>query len=521
MKKLVSIFLTIAMIFAISVPTLAADTTNLTIDGLAGRTYQGYKLLHVTSSLKTGEHPDGCNGDGGHIKECYTYAYTIINDDYRTILREEVFENSDPQIEGATAATDITDAQIIEYLSKQTSGDYASLRVVADRIYRAIKAQGLTAELPEFTGNTARIDQGYWLFADTTNLTGENANSFVMVDTKGELDLTISPKTDLPTLTKKVKDVNDSNTADALTNGWGDFADHDVDDDVEFKLIATLPENLAYYQTYKLEFRDKLAAGLELNDDLVVTLYANENDANNGVNGTPVTGSFAVATVEGYTFVRGCDDILNIDGTTVTKDSVFVVTYSAELTADAVVGAAGNTNEATLVFSNDPYGTSTGSTSDAVKVYTYEFVVNKIDEFGDSLQGATFTLSKKKDGGYVVIDTVTTNTPATTFTWKGLDDGEYKLEETVVPAGYNKMADVEFTITAEHADEATFALNSTYGEVGTNKGTITADVVNRAGTVLPETGAMGTLWLIFGGATLVVLAGIFMITRKKMSIYED
>jgi LPXTG-motif cell wall-anchored protein len=45
--------------------------------------------------------------------------------------------------------------------------------------------------------------------------------------------------------------------------------------------------------------------------------------------------------------------------------------------------------------------------------------------------------------------------------------------------------------------------------------------VNNTGTVLPETGAEGTFFLITGGTMLVILAAVFMITRKKMSIYED
>ena len=52
-------------------------------------------------------------------------------------------------------------------------------------------------------------------------------------------------------------------------------------------------------------------------------------------------------------------------------------------------------------------------------------------------------------------------------------------------------------------------------------GAITKDIVNNTGTILPTTGAAGTMWLILGGAVLVMLAAVFMITRKKMSIYED
>jgi LPXTG-motif cell wall-anchored protein len=39
--------------------------------------------------------------------------------------------------------------------------------------------------------------------------------------------------------------------------------------------------------------------------------------------------------------------------------------------------------------------------------------------------------------------------------------------------------------------------------------------------VLPSTGAEGTFFLIAVSALLVMVAAVFMITRKKMSIYED
>jgi len=38
---------------------------------------------------------------------------------------------------------------------------------------------------------------------------------------------------------------------------------------------------------------------------------------------------------------------------------------------------------------------------------------------------------------------------------------------------------------------------------------------------LPSTGAEGTMMLIVGGSMLIAVAAVFMITRKKMSIYED
>ena len=84
------------------------------------------------------------------------------------------------------------------------------------------------------------------------------------------------------------------------------------------------------------------------------------------------------------------------------------------------------------------------------------------------------------------------------------------------------MSDIVFSITAVHTDGDDPALDSLDGGLmGTGvAGTITKDIVNNTGTVLPETGAQGTMMLIGGGAMLVIVAAVFMVTRKKMSVYE-
>ena len=57
---------------------------------------------------------------------------------------------------------------------------------------------------------------------------------------------------------------------------------------------------------------------------------------------------------------------------TLTKNSKVVVTYKAKLTRDAEYTATGNTNEVTLVYSNDPMSKGTG-TSTPKKVTDYVF----------------------------------------------------------------------------------------------------------------------------------------------------
>ena len=535
MKKLISVFLALAMILALGVTAFAAEDTTLTINGAAGREFVGYQLLDLTTSLKGEAHHTEHEGD--HSNDCYNYAYTV-NEKYRAILQEEVLNNGRNELwvengKPATAAG-VTDAQILSYLSYQTSdnGDvYNTMRQVADRLYRAIKAAGLTADKTGLTGNGDTIEQGYWIFADVTDLDGaNNANSLVMVDTKGQEDLIINTKLGLPTVEKKVKDIEDSEDDKILDNAWHDSADHDIGDTVPFKLTATLASNAHLYTTYAITFHDTMSAGLTLDQGSIkVYMYDSKHkaDVDTDLNdfAKDVTDSFTFNPTTGG-FSIGCENVLAIEGST--KDSAFVVYYEATLNDAAVIGAAGNPNEVYLEFSNDPYGTSTGKTeTDKVTVFTYQLIINKTDSHGHALEGAGFTLYKKAlSGEWEAIGTEQIGEGMTTFTWKGLDDGDYKLEESTVPEGYNKMSDVVFSISATHvevdANPTLTALDG--GLMGTgliDAGSITKDIINNTGTILPETGAEGTFLLITGGTVLVILAAVFMITRKKMSIYED
>ena len=108
-----------------------------------------------------------------------------------------------------------------------------------------------------------------------------------------------------------------------------------------------------------------------------------------------------------------------------------------------------------------------------------------------------------------------------------MDDGNYRLTETKTPAGYNTVDPIYFTITAEHdvlSDNpalTSLSGNATTGELtftpNTTNGSLSADVVNRAGVTLPETGGMGTTLFYVAGAGLVLVAVVLLITRKRMN----
>ena len=538
MKKFLSILMVLAMILAMSTTAFAAGE----------RTYNAYQLLTLSVSLKhpnSAEHQAqfGCDGNN-HKPECYAYDYEP-NAKYLEILQQETFANGNANVWAnepkPQTAAGVTADQIRRHLT-QYSGDsadnYGTVRIVLERMYDKIVALG---EDKTFTGNSTDLNLGYWLFVDTTDLAGENAaNSLFIVDTGTEGTITITPKTDLPTIEKKVQDHDDTEAGKIEDQPWHDSADHDINDLVPFKLTATLPNNAKQYSEYHFTFHDILSDGLTLQKETVkVLLYSSKNTADADYNlngGKDITEFFDVTEgactcgdVTGCSFeVKSNRDILDIPD--VTEHSAIVVYYQAQLNNQAKLGNAGNPNTVRLEFSNNPNGNGTGLTkADKVTVFTYQIVINKVDESNHPLPGAEFKIMKynPNTAKYDIEIPVTTNAEGTVFTWTGLDDGDYLLKETNAPDGYNAMKDIAFTLYATHdetSDDPQLTLldgDTDLGQGDVASGIIEKNIINKTGSILPETGAMGTMWLILGGTALVILAAVFMITRKKMSVYED
>ncbi|WP_423215060.1 isopeptide-forming domain-containing fimbrial protein [Streptococcus equinus] len=319
----------------------------------------------------------------------------------------------------------------------------------------------------------------------------------------------VEVKNGVPSVQKKVKENS--------TGDWQDAADYDFKDDVPFQLTATLPSHFDDYSEYYLEFSDTLSAGLTYNKDAKVSLV-------NGNDKTDITSLFDGIDGDGSSFK--INNLKSIPG--VTSSSKIVVEYTAKLNENAVIGSAGNPNTVKLIYSNNPNETGKGeksskgtTTKDTVKVFTYQTIINKLDENKKALAGAGFTLYKdgkefkKLPAG-----------EATTFEFKGLDAGNYKLEESTTPDGYNTIKPIEFTINAKYDPEAddpqltelSGDVTSGVAKFDANKadGSLKADIVNRKGSLLPSTGGMGTTILYVIGSILVLVAAVLLITKKRM-----
>ena len=475
LKKLTIMLLVVAMLFTLVNPAMAANAT-ISVQAGDNRTYDVYQIF--TGDLDEKEN-------------------------------EKILSNVKWGKNGTGTKGNAVEQDVLDTLAAAAGSDTEKLAVIQTYVNLTSEKFGSVSK-----GNSLTAPTGYYLFKDTGAIGEGEAYSLYVVKVVGTTE--IKPKKGTVSSWKKVKDTND--TAGTTTD-WQDSADYDINDDVPFQLTGTVPADYANYKTYNYVLHDEQSAGLTF-DKNSVKVY---------VDGTEITEGFEVVTTgleDGCTFEVKFANLKEIDA--VKTGSKITVEYTSELNTSAVVGAVGNPNIMYLEYSNNPNGSGTGTTpEDKVIVFTYKTVINKVDKNENPLAGAEFALSKKLANGSWESIAVVKNPEGTTFTFIGLDDGDYKLEETTTPEGYNTIAPVEFIVTAEHTIEsADPALTNLTGNVKTGEitftinveaGSLSSDVINQSGATLPETGGIGTTIFYVLGGVLVIGAVVLLVTKKRMA----
>lgn len=519
MKRVFAAAAAIATVFGLAATTVAtanaADNATLTVSTtdakFAGKTVNAYKMFSATVS-----------GDGKAV------SYTLT-DEWKPFFEKSV---------GLTGATnENVNDKANDYVSKLQGEDLVAFATKASN-WAQNKANKITVDATtkvsddatdgKYTATFTNLDYGYYVVAvpgATLANTGKQYATLVSVDST---NANANIKGALPTVVKKV-------------NG-GNATDAKIGDTLTFTLTSTIPD-MSAYDTYTFNFKDTLSQGLTFGQVTSVTV-------DGAANPLTVNTDYTVTTPTGFdnTLTVAMKDFKAKQQANAGK--TITVTYTATLNEKAAVGGHGNTNSATIQYSNNPSSSGTGESEPSkVRVFTYGFTVDKYtgekyDDAATRLAGAEFTLAHK-DGSAIsfvkVADSETQNavyrvakageagdiiiTPANgKVVFQGLKNGEYTLTETKAPAGYNKLASA-IGVKVDGKNNGTDTTNATvyitydndngssnYNQSASN-GVI--PVQNKSGVTLPETGGMGTIAFTVIGVLVIALGVAWTLKRKN------
>ena len=477
LKKFFGAVVAALMVFAMTVtPAFAWNNVDgpnnngsITISNAeVGHTYKAYQVLELESYNETAN----------------AYTYKAANTQWETWLKSQTTYVS-------------VDAQ--GYVTWVAADDDATVAAFAKAALAYAEGKGIAAtDTQTATSSTvtfSNLELGYYL-VDTT------LGTLCSLDTTTP-DVEMFEKNVEPPVEKEVKE--DS------TGNWGEENTAEIGQTVEFQTtIGAKPGAESYV------LHDVMSAGLTLDPDSIQAVNLTKGqDANTGDYHVITTGLGDGCTFE-VVFHQSYLD-------TITTDTDIVVTYDAVVNENAVIAGDGNSNKTQLKFGED---SNYETTWDETKTYTYKVDVVKTDGSNEVLDGAQFKLYDAETGGNEIKlvdegngvyrlakDGETGAKYITTVNGqleiKGFDAfTNYYLEETKAPDGYNKLAErVEIAVKDANID-------------ATVDGSIWKDggihVVNKAGSLLPTTGGMGTTIFYVAGGAIVVAAAATLVYRKRM-----
>lgn len=463
MRKLFTVLLALAMTLALAVPAFAADTTgSITITNPQGdRTYTAYKIFDVTYSGKNYSYT--ISGTDAAFNTVKAYADEAANG-----LKLTAVANTNKYNVSIDAAA-FSAASFAQYLKTNVGSLGTGTAFTKDG--DTMKASGLTP--------------GYYFVSGTSGTVCELATA---------KDIEIRDKNEALQIEKSVDD------ADRTV---------EIGQKLTYTITGKVPSTKGYTK-FTYQVTDTMSEGLTFNKDVKVT-----------IGGTAVTD--AAITYNDNGFVAS----INMMNYQKQIDAPVVITYTATVNENAIQRDK-ETNTATLKYSNDPADKNSFKESSVeVNVFSFNIVINKYAAGNENtkLAGAKFVL-KNNEGKYYKYDAakvtwVDAKADATEVItgadgaarFDGLQAGTYYLEETAVPAGYNQLTK-DITIVLNKDGSAT--IDSASSTLGADH-SLTAGVANSTGTMLPETGGIGTVIFVALGALAVICAGVFLVTNKRMS----
>lgn len=480
-KKIAAIMFAFMMVFSLSTNVKAESGKYGDNDGkitisnaVKGQTYTIYRMLKLESF-------DGSNYsytlEGGWDKFISTGAgkdYLETNDDGYITFKSTKDNDTDKRLFAKAAYA---------YAKTATLNDDAKKSVEA--ISTSVTFEGLPL--------------GYYVV-------GSTVGSLCELNTTGK-EVIITDKNDVPSVEKKIVKYNEDHSENLV-----DSNSANIGEEVVFKTTIDIKPGAKNYVLH-----DKMDS--HLNYDSILQVHDN-NDKN-------ITASDYVVKTTGLvdtdcTFELSFTDAFyanNRDDIDTKKLNKIYVYYQATVKGDAVVKQEMKNNTYLTYGENN-----TKSNEDETITKTFEIPVFKYTGTNTQLEGAKFILSTdenctdstktlkftKNGEGKYRYDSTDGKTELVSLTdgminIEGIKAGTYYLKETEAPKGYNLLKKIQ---KIEILEDGSIKLNGTE-----NTGNVR--VQNNKGSLLPETGGMGTTLIYLIGGALVLGSGFVLANKKR------
>ena len=546
-KKLISLLLTVAVLAAMVVNVFAVQTGQLTISGTTkGETYALYKVLHLTQS-------------GGN------YSYTVT-DSFKNFSAEIAINGESELITGETLGDKLENQDNSTFLSTlaQKLAEYA-----LDEDNSVTAAKKVTGG--EGTTKVDGLEYGYYLLIPFgASGPKENYATMFSLNTLSGNDTNIVVKGVYPTLEKTVGNnnaaVNAASIGDEVTfTLTSEVPDMTGYNKYFFNIEDTLSAGLDFQSISEIKIGDTaLSEDKTENHDGDGGYYFSKTDNADG------TETLKIVFKNFIQYKTSAGESISIKYSAALNENALIGganTNSAKLIYSNDPSTAYSGDEPNA---DDPKGETTSSKTET---YTTSLTINKVDGSNKALTGAAFSIEgngvkkvvttgdvyvksengtyyKLKEGNYTttaptesneslyesttqkyekkdscVLDNLSEDISVEAFvnaegklTFAGLGEGTYTITEIVTPEGYNRIDPFKVTISFNAADKKfTATANESNTVSSDNSGnTLSMNVVNQSGGVLPGTGGIGTTMFYLLGALLVICAGVLLVTRTRM-----
>ncbi len=468
----------------------AAGTTgngSITIDNaVVGQTYTIYEILYLESYNST---------EG---QEAYSYKATEA---WKEFINDNGIKGIYVNVNEQGYVTWVEGADVVAFAKLAQA--YAKKNNISGQGTQKASVEGEEKTTTLIFGN---LQLGYYLV-------DSSLGTLCSLDTTNP-SVTVREKNEVPTNVKTVEE-------DSTPGVYGDKNDADIGQTVNFKSTITAQAGAENYV-----FHDKMSAGLTYNEVTGITLNGTLVDQKDyEVKSTGLTDDCTFEVVFTQAF---CD--------TLEANDKIVISYTATVNKNAVIGSEGNPNESHLSCGEDGKTTTVPSktTTYTWEINVYKYTMVEVDGvksekalakaefilYKDVKEGETTTryyaVAAAVDGGYRFTEWTTDKAAATKFVTpdngkfaiKGLDSDTYYLEETTPPAGYNALKE-PVKIVIDNAGKVTYGSNDSIANPDVK-------VLNKTGAELPSTGGVGTTVFYVLGGILAVGAAVLLVTKKRM-----